>query len=79
MKLQYVDGYICYSLSVDGKEFDEMSLKEQRSICHKLIDDASEYVMQQMFIAYMEDHADCKTTGPCEGCGDLIFEYNKEI
>lgn len=79
MKLQYVTGCICDSLSVDGKEFNELSLEEQRVICHKLVDDASEYVIQQMFITYMEDHADCETTGPCECCGDMITEYNIEL
>ena len=32
MKLQYVTGCICDSLSVDDKEFNEMSLEEQREL-----------------------------------------------
>ena len=79
MKLQYVTGCICDSLSADGKEFNEMSLEEQRELLHKLVDNADGATLQQMFITYMEDHADCETTGPCECCGDLIFEYSKEI
>lgn len=79
MKLQYVTGCVCNSLSIDGEEFNEMSLEKRRAICHKLVDDASEYVMQQMFITYMEGHADREATGLCECCGDLIFKYNTEL
>ena len=80
MKLQYVTGCICDSLSVDGKEFNEMSLEEQRELLHKLVDNADGATLQQMFIEYMEgDESEFHTSGPCECCGDLIFEYNKEL
>lgn len=79
MKLQYVTGCICDSLSVDGKEFNEMSLEEQRELLHKLVDNADGVTLQQMFIEYMEDESEYHTSGPCECCGDLIFEYNKEL
>lgn len=80
MKLQYTTGCICDSLSVDGKEFNEMSLEEQRELLHKLIDNANSITLQQMFIEYMEgDESEWHTSGPCECCGDLIFEYDKEI
>lgn len=78
MKLHYVTGCICDSLSVDDKEFNELSLEEQRAICHKLVDNAKDDTLQQMFITYMEN-TDYKMSGPCECCGDLIFEYNEEI
>lgn len=79
MKLQYVTGCVCDSLSVDGKEFNEMSLEEQRELLHKLVDSADGVTLQQMFIEYMEDESEWHTTGPCECCGDIITEYNKEI
>ena len=79
MKLQYVTGCVCDSLSIDGEEFNEMSLEEQRELLHKLVDNADGITLQQMFIEYMEDESEWHTAGPCECCGDLIFEYNKEI
>ena len=79
MKLQYVTGCVCDSLSVDGKEFNEMSLEEQRTVCRKLVDKAGSDTLQQMFITYMENNTEFEMSGPCECCGDLIFEYNKEI
>ena len=79
MKLQYVTGCICDSLSVEGKEFNEMSLEEQREILHKLVDNADGVTLQQMFITYMENNTESEMSGPCECCGDLIFEYSEEI
>lgn len=79
MKLQYVTGCICDSLSVDDKEFNDLSLEEQRAICHKLVDSADGITLQQMFIEYMEDESEWHISGPCECCGDMITEYNKEI
>ena len=79
MKLKYVTSCIYNSLSVDGKEFNEMSLEEQRDICHKLVDNARDDILQQMFITYMENNTESEMSGPCECCGDLIFEYNEEI
>lgn len=78
MKLHYVTGCICDSLSVDDKEFNELSLEEQRAVCHKLVDNARDDTLQQMFITYMEN-TDYTMSGPCECCGDLIFEYSEEI
>lgn len=80
MKLKYVTGCVCDSLSVDDKEFNEMSLEEQRELLHKLVDNADGVTLQQMLIEYMEgDESEWCTSGPCECCGDLIFEYNKEL
>lgn len=80
MKLQYVTGCIYDSLSIDGKEFNEMSLEEQRELLHKLVDNADGVTLQQLFIEYMEgDESELYTSGPCECCGDLIFEYNREL
>lgn len=79
MKLQYVIGCVYDSLSVDGKEFNEMSLEEQRAVCHKLVDNARDDTLQQMFITYMENNTEYEMSGPCECCSDLIFEYNEKI
>lgn len=79
MKLHYITGCICDSLSVDDKEFNDLSLEEQRAICYKLVDNARDDILQQMFITYMENNTEPEMSGPCECCGDLIFEYNEEI
>lgn len=79
MKLRYTTGCICDSLSVDDKEFNELSLEEQRELFHKLVDNADGVTLQQMFITYMENNTESEMSGPCECCGDLIFEYNEEI
>ena len=79
MKLKYVTSCIYNSLSVDGKEFNEMSLEEQRKLLHKLVDNADDITLQQLFIEYMRGEFDWYTSDSCEYCGDSIFEYNKEL
>lgn len=79
MKLRYVTGCVYNSLSVDYQQFIDMSLEERKEILHKLVDNANDATLQQMFIEYMENEAKCHMSDPCECCGDLIFEYNKEL
>ena len=38
MKLEYTDGCICTSLTVDGKETIDMDTKDFKEVIHKLID-----------------------------------------
>lgn len=83
MKLDYTTGCICDSLEVDGKEFNELSFEEKKAICHKLIDNVKDdYVFQELYITFMETECiddEAQTSGPCECCGDYIYQYHKEI
>lgn len=80
MKLQYVSGCICDSLSVDDKEFNELPLKEQKELCHKLIDSTlKSSTLQEIFIKYMENEGDSGDPVFCGCCGELVYIYNKEL
>ena len=79
MKLHYITGCVCDSLSVDDKEFNDLSLEEQRAICHKLVDNARDDTLQQMFITYMENNTESEISGPCECCGDIVEYYKLDI
>lgn len=79
MKLHYVTGCICDSLSVDDKEFNELSLEERKRILHHLIEHSTdEYTLQELFIKYMECEGHFTNYPPCECCGDVIYKYDLE-
>ena len=79
MKLQYVTGCVCDSLSVDDKEFNELSLEERKRILHHLIEHSiDENTLQELFIKYMECEGDFTDYAPCECCGDVIYQYDLE-
>lgn len=79
MKLQYVTGCVCDSLSVNDEEFNELPLEERKRILHYLIEHSiDECTLQELFIKYMECEGNYETSGPCECCGDVIYQYDLE-
>jgi hypothetical protein len=77
MKLKYVTGCICDSLSVDDKEFNELPLEEKKRIlCHLIEHSIDEHTLQELFIKYMECEGNCDIFGPCKCCGDVIYQYD---
>lgn len=79
MKLKYVIGCVCDSLSVNDKEFNELPLEERKEVLHHLIEHSTdEYTLQELFIRYIECEGDREISGPCECCGDMIHQYDLE-
>ena len=79
MKLKYVTGCICDSLSVDDKEFNELPLEEKKRIlCHLIEHSIDEHTLQELFIKYMECEGNLNIFGTCECCGDSIYQYDLE-
>lgn len=79
MKLKYVTGCVCDSLSVNDKEFNELPLEERKEVLHYLIEHSiDEYTLQELFIKYMECEGNCDTSDPCECCGDIVYQYDLE-
>lgn len=80
MKLEYTDGCVCTSLTVDGKETSEMGREELCSIIHKMLDKVDdEAVLQQIWMRIMESMGEYEDLGHCECCGDWITNYKWEI
>lgn len=80
MKLEYTDGCICTSLSVDGVETIDMKTEDLQAVICKLVkreDDIS--VLQDLFTSLMSSQGEYKDLGQCEQCGDFISEYTLEI
>ena len=80
MKLKYIEGCICTSLTVDGKETIDMNVEDFKSVIHKLIGNENDLgTLQHIWIVLMEQQGKYEDLGQCEECGDYITKYTLEI
>lgn len=80
MKLEYTDGCICTSLTVDGKETIDMSKEELKEVICKLLDKESDLgVLQDIWRDLVMSQGEFEDLGHCEECGDYITRYTLEI
>lgn len=80
MKLNYTDGCICTSLTVDYTETINMDPEELRKVVHKLIDTTDDIsVFQRVFMDILELNGKVTELGRCEECGDWVRSYDLEI
>lgn len=77
MKIKYTD--LHYSLTVDNKEFIDLSIEKQKEILHKCIDTTSSWFLQDMLEKFIEYSADKQDTYKCEDCGEYISTYTYEV
>lgn len=80
MKLEYTDGCICTSLTIDGKETIDMNVEDFKSVIYKLISNENDLgTLQHIWIVLMEQQGKYEDLGQCEECGDYITKYTLEI
>ena len=80
MKLEYTDGCICTSLTVDGKETVDMSKEELKEVICKLLDKETDLgVLQDIWRDLVTSQGEFEDLGHCEECGDYITRYTLEI
>ena len=80
MKLEYTDGCVCTSLTIDGKETIDMNVEDFKSVIHKLIGNENDLgTLQHIWIVLMEQQGKYEDLGQCEECGDYIARYTLEI
>lgn len=80
MKLEYTDGCVCTSLTVDGKETIDMSKEELKEVICKLLDKESDLgVLQDIWRDLVTSQGEFEDLGHCEECGDYITKYTLEI
>lgn len=80
MKLEYTDGCICTSLTVDGKETVDMSKEELKEVICKLLERESDLgVLQDIWRDLVTSQGEFEDLGHCEVCGDYITSYTLEI
>ena len=80
MKLEYTDGCVCTSLTIDGKETIDMNVEDFKSVIHKLIGNENDLgILQHIWIVLMEQQGKYEDLGHCPDCGDYITKYTLEI
>lgn len=79
MEIEYTTGCICDSLTIAGKDFNDMTIEEMRQVAMKLLNkNTDDGVFQRLFIDFMESNSfvECEFRGQCEECGDCIYHYS---
>jgi hypothetical protein len=80
MKIEYVTGCTCDSLTIDGKETVDMEIDELKSHIHELIDKIGDISsLQGIVMNISESEGDYECLGHCDQCGDTIYKHTLEI
>ena len=80
MKLEYTDGCICTSLTVDGKETADMTSEEIKVSIQAMLDREIDFaVLQDISTTLIESQGEYRDLGHCEECGDWISNYTLEL
>ncbi len=80
MRLKYVEGCVCTSLTVDGKEEIDLTDDERKEVLRKIFEELKpsdlNYVLQSLIKQFGEYDCDDE---PCECCGDIVDWYIWDI
>lgn len=80
MKLEYTDGCICDSLTVDRIETADMSINDFKKVLYQLIDRETDLgTLQSIMIELIEQQGEFEDLGHCSCCGDYITKYTLEL
>ena len=80
MKIEYTDGCICTSLTVDGKETADMTPEEIKVSIRAMPDrETNIATLQDVWMSLIEHLGEFEDLGHCEQCGDWITSYTLEI
>ena len=80
MKIEYTNGCVCTSLTVDGKETADMTSEEIKVSIQAMLDREIDFaVLQDIWTTLIESQGEYKNLANCEECGDWIFNYTLEL
>lgn len=80
MKIEYVNGCTCDSLTIDGVETVDMDKTQIKEAIIALLDRVSDMGKLQYILSDLtEDLGDFEDLGTCETCGDWITKYTVNI
>ena len=80
MKIEYTDGCICTSLTVDGKETAYMTPEEIKVSIRAMLDRETDIAtLQDVWMSLIEHLGEYKDLGHCECCGFLIILQKYEL
>lgn len=80
MKLEMTEGCVCWSYTVDDREFTNLSLNEKKELIKSLVDKTTdEAVLQGYFRNFLHTYGKHEGSDePCDCCGDYIDTYTYE-
>lgn len=80
MKIEYVYGCMCDSLTIDGVETVDMDIKDVRDCVLDIISRTEDLsLLQSILTEVAEVNGDFKDLGHCDDCGEYITKYTYEI
>ena len=80
MKLEYTNGCICNSLTVDGIETVDIPINDFKKVLYQLIDRETDLgTLQSIMIELIEQQGEFEDLGHCSCCGDYITKYTLEL
>lgn len=80
MKIEYVYGCVCDSLTIDGVETVDMNIKDVRDCVLSIISRTNDLsLLQGILIDVAELDGNYEDLGHCDQCGDYINKYIYEV
>lgn len=79
MKINYVTGCTCDSLTIDGKESINLSPKVIKDAIVKALEKIDDEATLQDILITVAETGEYKDLGHCEQCGDWITSYTLEV
>lgn len=80
MNIEYINGCIDDSLTIDNIESVELSPNTIKEAIIRLLDNENDIgTLQSMLIDLIESQGDYEDLGQCEECGDWITKYTVEV
>ena len=79
MKINYVTGCTCDSLTIDGKESIDLSPKVIKDAIVRALEKIDDISTLQEILMTIAETGEYEDLGHCEQCGDWITSYTLEI
>lgn len=79
MKINYVTGCTCDSLTIDGKESIDLSPKVIKDAIIKALDKINSISDLQEILMIIAETGEYEDLGHCEQCGDWITSFTLEV
>ena len=79
MKINYVSGCVCDSLTIDNVESIDLPIETLRGAITKALNKVNDIAVLQNILMAIAETGDYKDLGHCEDCGDYIVEYTIEV
>ena len=79
MKINYVTGCTCDSLTIDGKESIDLSPKVIKDAIVRALEKIDDISTLQEILMTIAETGEYEDLGHCEQCGDFIYSYTLEV